>query len=58
MKNNKSKKTPKGTTGEDSELIKPKKKLPVTDSKINVISKKFWEEIYDNEGDEIEKFIR
>ncbi|HMT51805.1 MAG: hypothetical protein IPG48_15250 [Saprospiraceae bacterium] len=58
MKNNKSKKTPKGTTGEDSELIKPKKKLPVTDSKINVKSKKFWEEIYDNEGDEIEKFIR
>ena len=50
MKNNKSKKTPKGTIGEDSELIKPKKKLPVTDSKINVKSKKFWEEIYDNEA--------
>ena len=58
MKNNKSKKTPKGNTGEETELFKPKKKLPATDSKINVKSKKFWEEIYDNEGDEIEKFIR
>lgn len=58
MKNNKQKKVFKISHQEESEKLKAKKKAMNTDSKVNVKSKKFWEEIYDNEGDEIEKFIR
>lgn len=58
MKNNKSKKATKGGNENEIENLKPKKKLTPSESKVNVKSKKFWEEIYDNEGDDIEKFIR
>ncbi|MBK8348635.1 MAG: hypothetical protein IPL08_13865 [Saprospiraceae bacterium] len=58
MKNNKQKKSGKTHPQDETEFVKPKKKLPTTDGKINVKSKKFWEELYDNEGDEIEKFMR
>lgn len=58
MKNNKQKKVFKAPHQDDSEVLKTKKKPLNNESKINVKSKKFWEEIYDNEGDDIEKFIR
>ena len=58
MKNNKSKKATKGGNENEIEKLKPKKKLTPSECKVNVKSKKFWEEIYDNEGDDIEKFIR
>jgi len=28
------------------------------DSKVNVKSNKFWDELYDDEGDEIQKYLR
>ncbi|MBK8626462.1 MAG: hypothetical protein IPN86_13120 [Saprospiraceae bacterium] len=58
MKNNKQKKVTKVAYQDDNETLKAKKKARNDGSKINVKSKKFWEEIYDNEGEEIEKFIR
>lgn len=58
MKNNKPKKIFKEAYQEDSETLKAKKKALNNGTKINIKSKKFWEEIYDNEGEDIEKFIR
>lgn len=58
MKNNKQKKLGKVQHQDEVEYFKPKKKAPAVDTKVNIKSKKFWEEIYDTEGDEIEKFIR
>lgn len=59
MKKNKQKKdTNTRNQREDLELIKHKKKSTVNDTKINVRSKKFWEELYDVEGEELEKFIQ
>lgn len=56
MKNNKQKKIDPRKNRDEVELNKPKKKMPSTNTKINVRSKKFWEELYDNEGEELEKY--
>jgi hypothetical protein len=56
MKNNKQKKIEPRKNRDEVELVKPKKKLLPNDSKIKVRSKKFWEELYDNEGEELEKY--
>jgi hypothetical protein len=58
MKNNNQKKIVKSKYQDDTESLKAKKKALNNESKINVKSKKFWEEIYDTEGEVIEKFIR
>ena len=58
MKNNNQKKIVKSKYQDDTESFKAKKKALNNESKINVKSKKFWEEIYDTEGEVIEKFIR
>ncbi len=57
MKNNKQKKIDPRKNRDEAELNKPKKKLPSNDIKVNVRSKKFWEELYNNEGEELEKYI-
>jgi hypothetical protein len=59
MKSIKQQKSPKDFSKEELDFKKPKKKnLVLQESKINVKSKKFWEELYDNEGEEIQKYIR
>lgn len=56
MKNNKPKKASKTNLFEEHE--NNKKKLTHNSEKINLKSHKFWSEIYDEEGEDIEKFIR
>ncbi len=58
MKNNKQKKNTAKQYNDEAELLKPKKKILGNDTKVNLKSKKFWEEIYDDEGDELERFLR
>lgn len=58
MKNNKQKINVKSKAQEEFELNKPKKKMVPNDSKVNVRSNKFWDELYDDEGEDIEKYIR
>ncbi|MBK9736800.1 MAG: hypothetical protein IPO92_18305 [Saprospiraceae bacterium] len=58
MKTNKQNKNIKNPKPDDQETIKPKKKLAINDSKVNIKSKKFWEELYDDEGEELEKYLR
>jgi len=58
MNTNKQKSTTKGGQSEDFDLSKRKKKSNLTPSKVNVKSKKFWEKVVDDEGDDIEKYIR
>jgi hypothetical protein len=58
MKNNKAKKTSPALKSEEMEVIKPKKKVIKEEGKVNVRSLKFWEEIYEDEGDELERFLR
>jgi hypothetical protein len=58
MKNNKQKTNVKSKAQEEFELNKPKKKMVPNDSKVNVRSNKFWDELYDDEGEDIEKYIR
>jgi hypothetical protein len=58
MKTNKPKKEVKNIFKEEAENAKPKKKMVGVDQKINLKSNKFWEEIYEDEGDEIQKFLR
>jgi len=58
MKNNKSKKPSVKPKVDEFEAVKPKKKIGKEDTKINVRSKKFWEKLYDDEGEELEKFIK
>ncbi|MBK9149973.1 MAG: hypothetical protein IPM26_02900 [Saprospiraceae bacterium] len=58
MKNNKVKKTSGGSRSDEMEVIKPKKKGFKEESKLNVRSHKFWEDVYDDEGEEIEKYLR
>jgi hypothetical protein len=58
MKTNKPKKEVKDIFKEDVENVKPKKKMNGADQKINLKSNKFWDELYEDEGDEIQKFLR
>jgi hypothetical protein len=58
MKNNKAKKTSPGLKSDEMEVIKPKKKVIKEEGKLNVRSLKFWEDIYEDEGDELERFLR
>ncbi|MFZ1749837.1 MAG: hypothetical protein WAU01_06580 [Saprospiraceae bacterium] len=59
MKNNKLKKENKDFRQEEKELtLKAKKKPEKLDHKVNIKSNKFWKEVMDDEGDDIEKFIR
>lgn len=58
MKTNKQKKVVKNPFGQDVELIKQKKKLLANETKINLKSKKFWNKLYEDEGEELEKYIR
>jgi hypothetical protein len=60
LKNNKTKKSVSDTESEEFGKFKPKKK-PVKlkdDGKVNIKSKKFWQERYDDEGEDLEKYIR
>jgi len=57
MKNNKTKK-PSSSNYDEFEMIKPKKKLQKESEKINLKSKKIWKERYEDEGDDLERFIR
>lgn len=58
MKNNKQKNVVKNQRLEDDEYVKPKKKIQTTENKVNPKSKKFWKEIYDDEGEDVEKYVR
>jgi len=58
MKTNKPKKEVKYFFSEEGESVKPKKKLSVADQKVNLKSNKFWDELYEDEGEEIKKFLR
>lgn len=58
MKTNKPKKEVKNIFSEERESVKPKKKLSGGDQKINLKSHKFWDEVYEDEGEEIQKFLR
>jgi hypothetical protein len=58
MKTNKPKKVVKNPFAADAETIKPKKKMTSYESKVDLKSKKFWEELYDDEGEELEKYLR
>ncbi|MBK6364291.1 MAG: hypothetical protein IPN49_16085 [Saprospiraceae bacterium] len=60
VKNNKIKKPNSDAESEEFGKFKPKKK-PVKlkdEGKVNVKSKKFWQERYDDEGEDLEKYIR
>lgn len=60
LKNNKIKKVSSDLDSEEFGKFKPKKKLvkPKGDEKIDLKSKKFWQERYEDEGEDLEKFIR
>lgn len=60
LKHNKTKSLSKTNEVEDFGKNKARKKTlrPVNDSKINLKSKKFWQERFDDEGDDLERFIR
>lgn len=58
MKNNKPTKSLQSRSEESADFKKPKKKLASEKTKLNIKSKKFWKEILDTEGEEIERFIR
>lgn len=60
LKYNKTKSQPQQNEVEDFGKNKVKKKSlkPLQDSKLNLKSKKFWQERFDDEGDDLERFIR
>jgi hypothetical protein len=58
MKTNKPKKEVKNIFSEERESVKPKKKLSGGDQKVNLKSHKFWDELYEDEGEDIQKFLR
>ncbi len=58
MKTNKPKKIVKNPFGSDAEVVKPKKKMILNEAKVDLKSKKFWQELYEDEGEELAKFIR
>ncbi|HRO09399.1 MAG TPA: hypothetical protein PK047_11070 [Saprospiraceae bacterium] len=61
MKDNKPRKLIKTSIYEDQDNIKNnknKKKQVQVKEKVNVKSNKFWNDIYKEEGDDIEKYVR
>jgi hypothetical protein len=58
MKSIKQKKSTRKPDFEDMEKIKPKKKMASNEQKVNLKSNKFWEEIYDDEEDNLEKYAK
>ena len=60
LKYNKTKSQSKENEVEDFGKNKNKKKSlkPFTEPKLNLKSKKFWQERFDDEGDDLERFIR
>ncbi len=53
MKDNKKLKKKVVHFNEESELVKPKKKLNAEKKKINVKSPKFWKEVWDDDEEDI-----
>ncbi len=59
MKSNKPNKENKTDLNKDFQSqMKSKKKLTPNKGKLNVKSNKFWNSIYDEEGEIVEKYIR
>ena len=58
MKNNKQKKNVKKPEFDDTDTIKMKKKNLSGDEKVNLKSKKFWDDIYIDDEDSFEKLLR
>lgn len=58
MKTNKPKKIVKNPFNSDVENLKPKKKMTSYEAKVDLKSKKFWEELYEDEGEKLEKYLR
>jgi len=58
MKTNKPKKVVKNPFGSDAEVVKLKKKMISNEAKVDLKSKKFWKELYEDEGEDLEKYIR
>ncbi|MCZ2100612.1 MAG: hypothetical protein LC107_03635 [Chitinophagales bacterium] len=59
MKNNKPNKANKIQSSQEFENPqRTKKKLSPNTGKVNVKSNKFWNDIYDEEGEEVQKYIR
>ncbi|MBK8515856.1 MAG: hypothetical protein IPL55_06080 [Saprospiraceae bacterium] len=58
MKNNKQKKNIHKPDRDELDKIKPKKKLPVHDQKINIKSNNFWKEIYEEDSEDFEKSLK
>jgi len=58
MKINKLKKSSPPKKAEDSDSFKLSKKVVKDSPKVNVKSKKFWQERFEDEGEDLEKFIR
>ena len=58
MRNNKPKKNaPKRHQSDENEALKPKKKMLPHEPKVNLKSNKFWDEIIDEEADDLEKYL-
>jgi len=58
MRNNKPKKnTQKQQQIDEKESQKPKKKMLPNEPKVNLKSNKFWEEIIDDEAEDLEKYL-
>jgi hypothetical protein len=57
MKAVKQQKNPKDPLFSDNDKIKNKRKMSPSTQKVNVKSTKFWSERYDDEGDDLEKYI-
>jgi hypothetical protein len=58
MKNNKQKKNLKKPEFDDMDTIKVKKKINSGEDKVNLKSRKFWDEIYVDDDDNFEKLLR
>ena len=58
MKNNKQKKNLKKPEFDDMDSLKVTKKSHSGDEKINLKSRKFWDEIYEDEEDNFDKLLR
>jgi hypothetical protein len=58
MKNNNQKKNLKKPEFDDMDTIKVKKKINTGEDKVNLKSRKFWDEIYEDDDDNFEKLLR
>jgi hypothetical protein len=56
MKSLKPQKNVKDSPNDEFDKLKPKKKMTSNPGKVNLKSTKFWKEIYNQEGEEIEKY--